>query len=143
MPRKVNDSNTLRIEVHRGKVLGINVYRGFGRLCDLALISKADIYDQKNNPFGTQRDLSPKHAREAYEYVKTRDLAFWPEVFLCVRRKTVIKFEPDKKNPNMGVLEIYLSKPSFVNLKPIAIIIGSEIPYFTGEVPQNSRWTLF
>ena len=31
--------------------------------CDFGVV----IYDQLNNPTGTQRDLSPKHAKEAYE----------------------------------------------------------------------------
>jgi hypothetical protein len=61
----------------RAKVLGVNVYRGFANLADLADISKADIYDQQRNPKGTQRDLSPAHARDAYEYVRNRDLGFW------------------------------------------------------------------
>jgi hypothetical protein len=71
----------------RARVLGVQVYRGFAKLADLAAVSKADVYDQKSNPTGTQRDLNPAHARQAYEYVKTRDLGFWPEVCLCARKK--------------------------------------------------------
>jgi len=78
----------------RGRVLGVNVYRGFAKLCDLADISRADIYDQQKNPTGTQRDLSRAHARDAHEYVRTHDLGFWPEVFLCARLKTVVTFTP-------------------------------------------------
>lgn len=66
----------IKIDVIKGKALGVNVYRGFAKLCDLSLISKADIYDSKENPTGTQRDLSPKHAREAYYYVKNSDVGF-------------------------------------------------------------------
>lgn len=77
----------LGLPVVRAKVLGVNVYRGFANLADLADISKADIYDQEKNPKGTQRDLSLKHARDAHEYVKNTDLGFWPEVFLCARKK--------------------------------------------------------
>lgn len=80
-------ATSLKLPVVRAKVLGVNVYRGFANLGDLADVSKADIYDQKGNPTGTQRDLSPSHARDAYEYVKNRDLGFWPEVFLCARKK--------------------------------------------------------
>src|SRR5487761_2349667 len=78
----------------RGRVLGVNVYRGFARLCELAEISRADIYDQQKNPTGTQRDLSPGHARDAHEYVRTHELGFWPEVFLYARLKTVVTFTP-------------------------------------------------
>lgn len=91
----------------RAKVLGVKVYRGFANLCDLADVSRADIYDQKNNPQGTQRDLSPAHARDAYEYVKTRDFGFWPEVFICARKKDVVTFRPlSQEIPDLGILEI-------------------------------------
>ena len=91
----------------RAKVLGVNVYRGFANLCELADVSRADIYDQQKNPKGTQRDLSPAHARDAYEYVKNKDLGFWPEVFLCARRNDVVTFRPvSQEVPDIGVLEI-------------------------------------
>src|SRR5256885_8502921 len=83
---------TLVVPAIRGRVLGVNVYRGFAKLCDLADISQADIYDQEKNPTGTQRDLSANHARDAHEYVRTHDLGFWPEVFLCARLKSSITF---------------------------------------------------
>jgi DGQHR domain-containing protein len=94
----------------RGRVLGVNVFRGYARLCDLALISKADIYDQKRNPTGTQRDLSPKHAREAYEYVRSRELAYWPEVFLNIRDKRAYRFTPSTTDLDRGVLRINLHR---------------------------------
>jgi DGQHR domain-containing protein len=102
-PKRLKD---LRLDVTKGRVLGVDVYRGYARLCDLAAISRADIYDQKNNPTGTQRDLSPKHAREAFEYVRNRTLAYWPEVFLCVRDSNGISFKPNRKQPGFGVLTL-------------------------------------
>ena len=94
----------------RAKVLGVNVYRGFATLADLADISKADIYDQRDNPEGTQRDLNPAHARDAYEYAKNRDLGFWPEVFLCARKKDVVTFYPvSPELPDLGLLEINIA----------------------------------
>jgi DGQHR domain-containing protein len=94
-------------EVIKGRVLGINVYRGYGKLSQIAKISKADIYDAKNNPTGTQRDLSPKHAREAYYYVKNSELAFWPEVFLCIRNKKCFSFSAmSDAQTNFGKLSI-------------------------------------
>ncbi|HTD41107.1 MAG TPA: hypothetical protein VK671_10840, partial [Mucilaginibacter sp.] len=86
--------NTIQCAVIRGKVLGVNVYRGYEKLSTLSEISKADIYDQKINPTGTQRDLSSKHAREAYEYVKNKDLGFWPELFLCARANDILTYTP-------------------------------------------------
>lgn len=104
---KNSSSNILRVPAIRGRVLGVNVYRGFAQLCDLADISKADIYNQQTNPKGTQRDLSPSHARDAYEYVVKNDFGFWPEVFLCARLKNVITFTPlSDADPDTGWLEI-------------------------------------
>ena len=80
----------MKVQVLRETVLGVDVVRGFARLCDLSSASQADIYDAETNPMGTQRDLSPKHAKDAYEYVTTEKLAFWPEIFLCVRDRAVI-----------------------------------------------------
>ena len=100
----------LKIEVLQGDVLGVKVLRGFARLCDLSNISNADIYDQKKNPTGTQRDLSPKHAKEAYFYVKNNSLAFWAEVFLCVRNPKCYKFTPTSDKTNYGTLEINLEE---------------------------------
>ncbi len=112
-------SRYLKIRVIQGKVLGVDVYRGFARLCDLANISHADVYDQQKNPTGTQRDLSPKHAKEAYEYVRTRELAFWPEVFLCARDNKVLQFVPDSDGCPSG--ELRINRKIAKKKKPIAI----------------------
>jgi len=99
----------LIVDAHKSKVLGVTVFRGYAKLSDLASISKPDIFDAKHNPTGTQRDLNSKHAKEAYEYVKNRELAFWPEVFLCVRDKKVFDFKRDKKDSEFGQLRINIS----------------------------------
>ena len=82
------------IKVLISEVLGIMVARGFASLSDIARISRPDIYDAKNNPTGTQRDLSPKHARDAYAYVLEEDIAFWPEVFLALRDGEFVSMAP-------------------------------------------------
>jgi DGQHR domain-containing protein len=108
--KSASNASALEFPAVRARVLGVDVYRGFGKLADLAAISKADIYDQVNNPRGTQRDLSPQHARDAYEYVKNRDLGFWPEVFLCARKAEVITFTPiSMEQPDLGVLSVSLA----------------------------------
>jgi len=113
-------SKTLICPAVRAKVLGVNVYRGFANLCDLADVSRADIYDQQRNPKGTQRDLSPAHARDAYEYVKNTGLGFWPEVFLCARKNDVVTFRPlSQEMPNLGILEIDVKATQ--KAQPIAI----------------------
>lgn len=104
----------------KGKVLGVKVYRGYLKLSDLSFLSKADIYDAKNNPNGTQRDLSQKHAKEAYEYVKNTDLGFWPEVFLCARNNSIITFKSNSDEyPQIGILEFDSTKIS--ESKPILL----------------------
>jgi DGQHR domain-containing protein len=96
----------IKIPVIGGAVLGVNVYRGFARLCDLSRISKPDVYDAISNPKGTQRDLSPKHAKEAYEYVRNSEFGYWPEVFLCARDPKVMKFHVSQRHKGFGILEI-------------------------------------
>lgn len=94
----------IEITVLRQEALGVDVVRGFAKLSDLARISRADIFDEKANPSGTQRDLSPKHAREAYEYARRAKMGYWPEVFLCLRDASVATFKPG--SDGVGVLAI-------------------------------------
>lgn len=96
----------LTIRVLEGRVLGVKVYRGYAPLSVLARLSRADVYDQKSNPTGTQRDLSPQHARDAYEYVRDRKLAYWPEVFLCLREPSSVKFRSGGSEVDRGSLSI-------------------------------------
>ncbi len=99
-------SNIMSVPVMSGTVLGVTVLRGYAPLCELARISKADVYDQKHNPTGTQRDLSPKHARNAYEYIRSSDLGYWPEVFLSVRSPEVMEYLPPESDTDAGTLKI-------------------------------------
>jgi DGQHR domain-containing protein len=125
----------------RAKVLGLNVYRGFAKLCDLADISRADIYDQQKNPMGTQRDLSPPHARAAYEYIKNNDFGFWPEVFLCARKKDVVTFQPvSPEMPDIGILEINVKATSRRNSIAISRVDGNHrLHYADGAETGYSR----
>ena len=80
---------------YKSKNLDTVCYRGSAPLAHLALISQTDVFDQVSNPDGLQRDLSPKHASEAYEYVKRAaengyPRAF-PEVVLNVRDKRILE----------------------------------------------------
>ena len=98
---------SLTVSAIQGSVLGISVYRGFARLSDLARISQPDVYDQERNPTGTQRDLNRKHAKDAYEYVKTSSLAFFPEIVLHARNESVLDFKPlSQRNQSLGRLRI-------------------------------------
>jgi DGQHR domain-containing protein len=87
----------VELTAEKSKNLDTTCYRGSAPLAHLALISQPDIFDQVTNPKGLQRDLSPKHASEAYEYVhRTKDPEYpraFPEVVLNVRDKKVLKVE--------------------------------------------------
>ena len=52
--------------VKEDRNLDTTCYRGSAPLAHLALLSQSDVFDQGTNPEGLQRDLSPKHASEAY-----------------------------------------------------------------------------
>ena len=93
-----------KLDVIRGEVLGIDVVRGFAPLSLLAKISRADIFDEHTNPTGTQRDLSPKHARDAYEYARNAERGYWPEVFLCLRDPTAVAYAEKRKG--VGILTL-------------------------------------
>jgi DGQHR domain-containing protein len=98
-----------------GRCLGHTVYRGFAALKDLAAVSKADVFDQRKNPTGTQRNLNRQHARKAYDYVLSEDGAFYPEIILNIRDRSYVKFHKSEgdggvsfgklefvKNPNQS-----------------------------------------
>ena len=107
----------ISFEVIRNEVLGVDVVRGFAPLSTLARISKADVFDEKQNPLGTQRDLSPKHARDAYAYANSSTKGYWPEVFLCLRDRTLVKYVA--RDRHSGTL--YIDDQQIVSSRKIAI----------------------
>ena len=56
-----------------GKNLNLLALRGFATLDVLAELSAPDVYDQVDNPTGTQRDLKAKHAEECFDYAIESD----------------------------------------------------------------------
>ncbi|MGA3207545.1 MAG: DGQHR domain-containing protein [Syntrophales bacterium] len=138
---KKKEIETLRCPAVRSKILGVNVFRGFANLCELADLSKADIHDQKKNPKGTQRDLSPAHARGAYEYIKNKDFGFWPEVFLCARKKDIVTFYPvSQALPDLGILTIDLEAAKDSSAIAISRVDGNHrLHYGDGALPGYSR----
>lgn len=81
-----------------GSNLNLVQVRGFAPMDLLADISSPDVFDQETNPLGTQRDLTPAHAREASSYAiesgeadaETDPRAF-PDVILNVRDEEVLE----------------------------------------------------
>src|SRR5437016_12641521 len=97
---KLTGIQKIELIAHKSKNLDTICYRGAAPLAHLGLISQADVFDQVTNPDGLQRDLSPKHASEVYDYVAQepeadRPRAF-PEVVLNVRDKKVLRIEEIK-----------------------------------------------
>lgn len=89
--------NTITLLALESTNLDTVCYRGSARIADLTRVSSADIFDQDLNPEGLQRDLSKKHAAEAYEYAAREPnpslpRAF-PEVVLNVRDRKVVKLD--------------------------------------------------
>src|SRR5712691_3609896 len=94
---KLTGIRQIELEAHQAQNLDTVCFRGAAPLAQLALISQADVFDQITNPDGLQRDLSPKHASDAYDYASgTSDPRFpraFPEVVLNVRDKRVLRQE--------------------------------------------------
>ena len=94
---KITGIGQVEVIAERAKNLDTINYRGSAPLAHLALISRADVYDAVTNPDGLQRDLSPTHASQAYDYAHRgpeadRPRAF-PEVVLNVRDKRAVTIE--------------------------------------------------
>jgi DGQHR domain-containing protein len=94
---KLSGIREIELYAQLSKNLDTMCYRGSAPLSHLALISQVDIFDTVSNPNGLQRDLSTKHASDAYEYAN-RDAEpnfprAYPEVILNVRDKKTIQIE--------------------------------------------------
>lgn len=74
--------------------LDTTCFRGSAKLCELARISQADVFDQEDRKTGLQRALSMRHAAEAYDYVSADPGKLpraFPEVVLNVRDPKAVK----------------------------------------------------
>lgn len=120
-----------------GEALNVKVYRGYASLCELASISRADVYDPQKNPNGTQRDLNIRHAKEAHAYAAGSSEGgkrFWPEIVLNVRRKAGIKVVPMQKVKGGGEfvkIQIDLNNLGLTDTNPsISRVDGNHRLYF-------------
>ena len=80
-----------------GNNLNLRTIRGFARLDQLALISAADVFDQVENPYGTQREPNKVHASDALKYaLESNDLPSetaphaFPEIILNARDMSIL-----------------------------------------------------
>lgn len=99
-----------------GHNLNLVVIRGFARMDVLAAISAADVYDQVDNPLGTQRDLTAAHSQQVLEYAlgaldldsATQPRAF-PEIILNVRDVsllTIVDPNSDEEFDPQGISDL-------------------------------------
>jgi DGQHR domain-containing protein len=106
-------NNTVTFIAEQTANLDTVCYRGSAPLSELARISQADVFDQESNPDGLQRDLSKKHAAEAYDYV-AREASddfprAFPEVVLNARDKNVVTVEQIKLPADVPVQLVKLT----------------------------------
>ncbi len=131
--------NTIELIALETKNLDTVCYRGSAPLAQLTRISHADIFDQDLNPEGLQRDLSKKHAAEAYAYVaRDKDPKLpraYPEVILNVRDKAVVKREVyretlDDKGVKLIQLTVDLDKIDKAKTVKISRLDGNHRLFF-------------
>ncbi len=128
--RKRRVSSLPKFQVIAGSCLGHRVYRGFAPLRDLAAISQADLFDQENNPLGTQRNLSSAHARKAYKYVSEIEKAFYPEIILNIRDSSFVEFRVQNNNESMfGILQ-FVKDPRITNQIIVSRLDGNHRLWF-------------
>jgi hypothetical protein len=89
------------------------------------------IFDQYKNPIGTQRNLSPQHAKKAYEYVTTREKAFYPEIVLNIRDPSYVTFieNGEGNEGRFGTLE-FLKDPLESNNIVVSRLDGNHRLWF-------------
>src|SRR5208283_4702211 len=77
-------------------------------------------------------------ARDAHDYVRTHDLGFWPEVFLCARLKTAITFVPSSDEmPDVGLLEFDLKQIRKTKSIAVSRVDGNHRLYYAGGKSEN------
>lgn len=106
-----------------GGNLNLGVVRGFASLEVLADISSADLFDQEENKFGTQRDLSVSHSREAslyalesLDYEAATEPRAFPEIVLNLRDPNVVTVLKNDEELDFTSGEIFQGQPLVVDL---------------------------
>lgn len=139
---KLTGVTQVELNTLKSRNLDTICYRGDAPLAYLALISQADVFDQISNPEGLQRDLSPKHASEAYDYIiKTTDhKRAFPEVVLNVRNKKVLILEENEQGIVTLKFDVDKIKKLYSEKKEVSVsrIDGNHRLYFgAGDERRN------
>jgi DGQHR domain-containing protein len=102
---KLSGIRTIKLVAIKSPNLDTLCYRGSAPIGHLAMISQPDVFDQEKNPNGLQRDLSAKHASDAYEYVHRKKRPnyprAYPEIVLNVRDQRCLDLSPQGKTVAM------------------------------------------
>lgn len=160
MPRKKavssvsagNKPDVSSIYALSGTCLGVKCYRGFASLGVLSKMSQPDEFHQKENPDGTQRDLSPKAAKDAYRYAKEHvnsPTGIWPEIILNIRNKDVVKIQKQSaargpKDSEMNFVKIQIKWDLLFQKKQegqvvISRVDGNHRLYYAGG-DKGKQW---
>ncbi|MCK9554969.1 DGQHR domain-containing protein [bacterium] len=155
--KKKTEKNKIEISpiyAMAGICLGVQCYRGFAPLSILSKMSQADEYHQNNNPNGTQRNLKPKHAREAYEFAKNnykKENSLWPEIILNIRIKDTIRIKDQArakgpKDANLSFVKIQINWDKLNEYKKnnkiaISRVDGNHRLYFAGGEIRPKTYT--
>ena len=106
-----------------GGNLNLGVVRGFAPIDLLSYISSADLFDQTENKFGTQRDLSVSHSKEASAYAveslgfeSSTDPRAFPEIVLNVRDTSVVSLWQNGKELDFSSGELFEGGPIVVEV---------------------------
>lgn len=139
-------TETITFTAQESVNLDSTCYRGTAPLCDLALISQADVFDQIRNPDGLQRDLSKRHAAQAYDYAAREPnpklpRAF-PEVVLNVRDKSVVQIE-EGPAPGLVLISVDLDKIAAARSVKVSRVDGNHRLYYAnGDAADREPITL-
>lgn len=128
--------NTITVTALETKNLDTTCFRGSATMADLARISAADVFDQITNPDGLQRDLSKKHAAEAYTYFskaaeKDRPRAI-PEIILNVRDRKVVEREVLTEGDGFKIVSLTFDLEKILNARTVKVsrVDGNHRLYF-------------
>ncbi len=134
----------LELYALEGQSFDVPTYRGYARLCDLATISAADTFDEKQNPKGYQRDLNNPHALSAYKYAATGegmlgDKRLWPEIVLNVRDTSVLDIQPVQKMNGTALVKLAfrLEKITKDSAPQVSRVDGNHRLHYANGVPEK------
>lgn len=124
-----------------GQNLNLATLRGFSTLDVLAEISAPDIFDQVDNPTGTQRDLKSKHAQECFSYAMDsialapeESPRYFPEIILNARDASVIEIY------NLDDVDELYELDSFSSLESVPYTyVGLRIRVGNLEWPKKTK----